>query len=41
MVPTTILANQHFQSFKERFEKWPINIELLTEPNQQKEKRNI
>jgi transcription-repair coupling factor (superfamily II helicase) len=28
--PTTILANQHFNSFKKRFEKLPIRIEMLT-----------
>ena len=41
MVPTTILANQHFQSFKERFEKWPINIELLTRTQSTKKKKEI
>ena len=39
MVPTTILANQHFQSFKERFEKWPINIELLTRTQSTKKRK--
>lgn len=28
--PTTILANQHFNSFKERFKKLPIKIALLS-----------
>ena len=28
--PTTILANQHFNSFKERFKKFPIRIALLS-----------
>ena len=28
--PTTILANQHFNSFKKRFEKTPIKIALLS-----------
>ena len=41
MVPTTILANQHFQSFKERFEKWPINIQLLTRSQSIKKKKEI
>jgi transcription-repair coupling factor (superfamily II helicase) len=27
--PTTILANQHFNSFKKRFEKLPVRISLL------------
>ena len=40
LVPTTILANQHFQTFKTRMENYPINIELLSRfktPKQQKE----
>jgi len=28
--PTTILANQHFNSFKKRFEKLPVHISLLS-----------
>ena len=28
--PTTILANQHFNSFKKRFEKLPIKVALLS-----------
>ncbi len=30
MAPTTILAQQHFKSFSERFGKFPVRIELLT-----------
>ena len=41
MVPTTILANQHFQSFIERFEKWPINIQLLTRTQSANKKKEI
>ena len=41
MVPTTILANQHYQSFKERFDKWPLKIELLTRSQSTKKKENI
>ena len=40
MCPTTILANQHFNSFKKRFEKLPVRIALLsrlqTKPDQKK-----
>jgi len=38
--PTTLLAHQHFFSFKKRFEKLPINVSLLTRlqtPSQQRE----
>ncbi|MEW5248446.1 transcription-repair coupling factor [Microbulbifer discodermiae] len=30
LVPTTLLAQQHFQSFQDRFADWPINIELIS-----------
>lgn len=30
LVPTTLLAQQHFQSFQDRFSKWPINIAVLS-----------
>ncbi|MCI7206863.1 MAG: DEAD/DEAH box helicase, partial [Clostridium sp.] len=29
LVPTTILAQQHYNTFKERFEKYPIRVEVL------------
>ncbi|MDE6357852.1 MAG: transcription-repair coupling factor, partial [Eubacteriales bacterium] len=40
LVPTTILASQHFQTFIHRMQDYPINIELLSRfrtPKQQKE----
>jgi len=30
LCPTTILAYQHFQNFKERFKNYPVKIELLS-----------
>ena len=30
LVPTTLLAQQHFSTFSDRFADWPIRIELLT-----------
>ncbi|MDO6514683.1 transcription-repair coupling factor [Neptuniibacter sp. 2_MG-2023] len=30
LVPTTLLASQHFQNFQDRFADWPINIELIS-----------
>ena len=30
LVPTTLLAQQHYQSFRDRFADWPVNIELLS-----------
>lgn len=30
LVPTTILANQHYHTFLERFERFPCNIDMLS-----------
>jgi transcription-repair coupling factor (superfamily II helicase) len=30
LVPTTLLANQHLQNFRDRFADWPIRIEALS-----------
>jgi len=30
LVPTTILAHQHFETFKERFEGFPLTVEVLS-----------
>lgn len=30
LVPTTLLANQHFYTFKERFENFPFKVEMLS-----------
>lgn len=40
LVPTTILAQQHYNTFKERFEDYPIRVEVLSRfktPKQQKD----
>jgi len=40
LVPTTILAQQHFNTFLERFEDYPVNIEMVSRfrsPARQKE----
>ncbi|MCX6722238.1 MAG: helicase-related protein, partial [Candidatus Staskawiczbacteria bacterium] len=39
--PTTILANQHFNSFKKRFEKMPVRIALLSGLQTKLEQRKI
>ncbi len=39
LVPTTILAQQHYNTFKQRFENYPIRVEVLSRfktPTQQK-----
>ena len=30
LVPTTLLAQQHYQSFRDRFADWPLRIEVLS-----------
>lgn len=30
LVPTTLLAEQHYETFKDRFAAWPINIAVLS-----------
>lgn len=30
LVPTTLLAQQHFDNFKDRFADWPVRIEVLS-----------
>ncbi len=30
LVPTTLLAQQHYQSFKDRFADWPVQVEVLS-----------
>ncbi len=39
--PTTILANQHFQNFKERLKNLPIKISLLSRLQSKKEQKEI
>ncbi|MEF9951514.1 MAG: transcription-repair coupling factor [Clostridium sp.] len=45
LVPTTILAEQHYKNFKERFKDFPVNIDMMCRfntPKQQKEtKKNL
>ena len=30
LVPTTLLAQQHYQNLQDRFADWPVNVELLS-----------
>jgi len=38
LAPTTLLAEQHYESFKERFSGMNLNIELLTRENKSQER---
>jgi transcription-repair coupling factor (superfamily II helicase) len=40
LVPTTLLAQQHFQNFKDRFADWPVRIEVLSRFQSKKEQDN-
>src|SRR5690606_27409310 len=41
LVPTTLLAQQHFETFTNRFADWPIKVELLSRFRSAKEEKNI
>jgi len=40
LVPTTLLANQHFQTFSDRFANWPFHIQMLSRFRTDKENKN-
>lgn len=41
LVPTTLLAQQHFDNFRDRFADWPVNIEVVSRFNSNKENTTI
>ena len=41
LAPTTVLAYQHFQTFKSRFAAFPVNIELLSRFRSPKEQKEV
>ncbi len=41
LVPTTLLAQQHYESFRDRFANWPITIEVLSRFKTAKEQNAI
>ncbi|WED43878.1 transcription-repair coupling factor [Legionella cardiaca] len=41
LVPTTLLAAQHFETFRDRFAEFPINIELLSRFRSGKESEKV
>lgn len=41
LVPTTLLAQQHFENFKDRFANYPINVEVLSRFKTAKEQKEI
>lgn len=41
LVPTTLLAQQHFNSFQDRFSQWPVNIGVLSRFQTKKEQETL
>ncbi len=41
LVPTTLLAQQHFQNFQDRFADWPIQVDVLSRFRTAKETKNV
>jgi transcription-repair coupling factor (superfamily II helicase) len=41
LVPTTILAHQHYQTFRERINEFPVNIEMLSRFRTAKQQREV
>ncbi|MCH1924766.1 transcription-repair coupling factor [Shewanella sp. C32] len=41
LVPTTLLAQQHFENFKDRFADWPVRIEVMSRFRTAKEQNQV
>ncbi|GHF97977.1 transcription-repair coupling factor [Thalassotalea marina] len=41
LVPTTLLAQQHYENFKDRFANWPVSIEVLSRFKTPKEQNQV
>jgi transcription-repair coupling factor (superfamily II helicase) len=41
LVPTTILADQHYQTFSERYKNYPVNLEILSRFRARKRQKDI
>jgi len=41
LVPTTLLAQQHYESFKDRFADWPVTVEVLSRFKSAKEQKQV
>ncbi|OFC72675.1 transcription-repair coupling factor [Alteromonas confluentis] len=41
LVPTTLLAQQHFENFKDRFANWPFNIQVMSRFVSGKEQKSV
>lgn len=41
LVPTTILAEQHFQTFRDRLQRYPVTVEVLSRFRSKQEQKSI
>ncbi|MBB1267873.1 transcription-repair coupling factor [Shewanella sp. SR44-3] len=41
LVPTTLLAQQHYENFKDRFADWPVEIEVMSRFRSAKEQEQV
>ncbi len=41
LVPTTLLAQQHYENFKDRFAQWPFKIEVISRFGSAKEQKAV
>ncbi|WNO07574.1 transcription-repair coupling factor [Teredinibacter sp. KSP-S5-2] len=41
LVPTTLLAQQHYENFRDRFADWPVNVEVISRFKSTKETTEI
>lgn len=41
LVPTTLLAQQHYDNFRDRFADWPINVEMISRFRSAKEQNQV
>lgn len=41
LVPTTLLAQQHFESFRDRFADWPVNVDVISRFRSAAEQKGI
>jgi len=41
LVPTTLLAQQHFENFRDRFANWPVSVEALSRFRSAKQQADI
>ncbi|MDO6524738.1 transcription-repair coupling factor [Motilimonas sp. 1_MG-2023] len=41
LVPTTLLAQQHYENFKDRFADWPVEVEVMSRFKTAKEQKEV